>query len=88
MTERDIKELEWLRREVALASRLTDEQRILILSDLWETANSIRRTKSPEDIRREEAARRLRHRLGLTRFFRRPAVSAVGWAIPYPHRCG
>jgi hypothetical protein len=58
MTERDIREMEWLKREVALAARLTEADRVRIIEDLWETANAIRRSKSPEDIRREEDARR------------------------------
>lgn len=58
MTDRDSKELEWLRREVAAAAGLTDEDRIRILEDLLATADAIRRGKSPEDLRREEEARR------------------------------
>lgn len=58
MTERDILELECLKRDAALAARLTDEERIRIVEDLWETAQAIRRSKSPDEIRREESARR------------------------------
>ncbi|MEK9144162.1 MAG: hypothetical protein AAB339_00975 [Elusimicrobiota bacterium] len=68
MNDGDIREMEWLKREVALASRLSDEDRGRILSDLWETAAAIRRSKSPEDIRRDEAARRTLDAPGLARY--------------------
>ena len=58
MTERDRRELEWLRREVASAAGLTDADRIRILLDLLRTADAIRKTKSAEDLRREDEARR------------------------------
>ena len=68
MTSRDIQELEWLKREVALAANLTDKNRIEILDDLWKTIEAIRRSKSPEDIRREEDARRALDAPGRARF--------------------
>jgi hypothetical protein len=57
-TDRDRREREWLEREVALAARLSDADRIRILEDLWQTVEAIRATKSPEQIEREERVRR------------------------------
>lgn len=68
MNERDLRELEWLKSEVALAARLTDEDRIRILKDLEETVAAIRRSKSPEDIKQEEEVRRELDAPGKTRY--------------------
>ena len=57
MTEGERRELEWLRSEVALAADLTDADRIRIFRDLLRTAEVIQRTKSPEQLRREEEVR-------------------------------
>ena len=59
MDRRDQKEFEWLRREVALAARLTDADRVRILQDLLITADAIRAGKPADDLRREEEARRV-----------------------------
>lgn len=68
MTERDARELDWLKREVALAARLTDDDRVGILEDLWRTAQAIRCDKSSEELRREENARRLLEASGKRRY--------------------
>lgn len=52
-------ELEWLAREVRAAERLSDADRIRIFRDLLRTADAIRAMKTPEEIRREEEARRI-----------------------------
>jgi len=52
-------ERECLEDEVRLAATLTDRDRIRILRDLLETLEAIRRTKTPEDLEREEEARRV-----------------------------
>lgn len=54
-----VTEYDWLRREVAAAASLTDADRIRILRDLLRTIEAIRRTKTPEQLRREEEVRRL-----------------------------
>ncbi|MBI4564977.1 MAG: hypothetical protein HY716_09830 [Planctomycetes bacterium] len=59
MNERERRERAWLEREVALAACLTDADRIRILRDLLRTADAIRRSKSPEEIGRDEEVRRL-----------------------------
>ena len=58
MTERERRENEWLRDEVAMTAHLTDAERVHILFDLWETMELIRRTKSPEELQRDEEVRR------------------------------
>ena len=59
MTDRERREREWLEGEVRSAASLTDADRIRILRDLLRTADAIRRSKSPEQLRREEEVRRL-----------------------------
>jgi hypothetical protein len=54
-----ITEREWLEREAAWASRLTDQDRIRILRDLLRTVEAVRRTKSIEQLQREEEVRRI-----------------------------
>ena len=61
-------EKEWLRREAFLAASLTDEQRVEILCDLLATLEEIRRTKSAEQLRREEAVRRALDAPGRARY--------------------
>lgn len=51
--------MEWLAGETALAATLTDADRIRILRDLLRTADAIRKSKSPEELRREEEVRRI-----------------------------
>jgi len=51
------KERDWLAREVILAAGLTDRDRIRILCDLLETADAIRKCKTPEELQRDEAVR-------------------------------
>ena len=59
MTDRERREREWLESEVRLAAGLTDADRIRILRDLLRTAEAIRRTKPPEQLRREDEVRRI-----------------------------
>jgi hypothetical protein len=65
--ERARRERQWLRSEVALASGLDGAERIAILEDLWQTAELIRATKSPDQLRREELARQVLDAPGLER---------------------
>jgi hypothetical protein len=58
MTKGEDREREWLAQEVALSANLTDADRIRILRDLLRTADAIRRTKSADDLQREEEVRR------------------------------
>lgn len=58
MTERDQLERTWLEAEVRLAASLTDSDRIRILRDLLRTVDAIRRSKTPDEIRREDDVRR------------------------------
>jgi hypothetical protein len=51
------RERDWLEREVAFARTLSDADRIAILCDLIETIEEIRRTKTPEQLLREEQVR-------------------------------
>jgi hypothetical protein len=62
------REREWLEREAAMARRLTDADRIRILRDLLRTIDAIRRTKSPEPLRREEEVRRALDEPGRARY--------------------
>jgi len=59
MTERDRSERAWLESEVTLAAALTDGDRIRILRDLLRTADAIQRTKSADELNRDEEVRRL-----------------------------
>lgn len=52
-------ELDWLAREVKAASRLSDADRIRIFRDLLRTVDAIRATKTAEELRRDEEARRI-----------------------------
>jgi hypothetical protein len=58
VTESELREKEWLVSEAALASSLTDRDRIRILRDLLQTVDAIRKTKSPGELQREEEVRR------------------------------
>ncbi|MBI5851952.1 MAG: hypothetical protein HZB39_13140 [Planctomycetes bacterium] len=66
--ERLRRELEWLRREVAAAAGLSDADRVAILEDLWATAEAIRATTTPEQLERDEQARRVLDGPGLERY--------------------
>jgi hypothetical protein len=66
--ERLDREKERLVLEARIASTLTDADRIRILRDLLRTAEAIRRTKSPDELRREEEARRVLDGEGLRRY--------------------
>lgn len=59
MAGRVDREREWLESEVRLAAPLSDTDRIRILRDLLRTAEAIRRTKSPEQLLREEEVRHI-----------------------------
>ncbi|MCZ6795979.1 MAG: hypothetical protein O7J95_20415 [Planctomycetota bacterium] len=56
LTERERRER--LESDVRLAASLSDADRIRILRDLLRTVDAIRRGKSPEELRREDDARR------------------------------
>ena len=58
MTDGERLERDWLEGEVRLAASLSDADRIRILRDLLRTAEAIRRTKSAEELAREEEVRR------------------------------
>lgn len=58
MTEGERRERAWLEDEVRLAASLSDADRIRILRDLLRTAEAIQRTKSAEELAREEDVRR------------------------------
>jgi hypothetical protein len=62
------REREWLEADVAQAAALTDADRIRILRDLLRTAAAIQRTKSPDDLRRDEETRRAMDEPGLARY--------------------
>jgi hypothetical protein len=62
------REREWLEREVAATATLSDADRVRILRQLLETAEAIQRTKSPEQLEREEAVRRALDEEGLARY--------------------
>ena len=66
--EREQRERAWLEREVAMAANLTDADRIQILEDLWQTAEAIRATKSPDQFEREEQVRRELDEVGRARY--------------------
>jgi hypothetical protein len=59
MNERDHRERETLAAEVAVAAGLSDAERIAIFRDLLRTADAIRKSKSPQELQREEETRRL-----------------------------
>lgn len=59
MSEGKRREKEWLSSEVMRAASLSDADRIRILRDLLRTADAIRHTKAPDDLQREEEARRV-----------------------------
>lgn len=66
--DREAREIAWLEQEVARTAHLTDAERIAILEDLWTTVELIRATKSMEQLRREELARRRLDAPGLERY--------------------
>jgi hypothetical protein len=68
MSERERKEREGLAAEVAFAAGLSDADRIRILRDLLRTADAIRRSKSPDELQRDEEVRRLLEEDGRARY--------------------
>jgi hypothetical protein len=68
MNQRERKEWEWLAGEVAFAAGLSDADRIRILRDLLRTADAIRKSKSPEELRRDEEVRLLLEEPGRKRY--------------------
>jgi CelD/BcsL family acetyltransferase involved in cellulose biosynthesis len=68
MSERDRKEREGLAAEVAFAAGLSDADRIRILRDLLRTADAIRKSKSPDELRRDEEVRRILEEGGRVRY--------------------
>jgi hypothetical protein len=57
MNERDRREREGIAAEVALAAALSDADRVGILRDLLRTADAIRKSKSAEELQREDEVR-------------------------------
>jgi hypothetical protein len=68
MSERERKEREWLAAEVAFTASLTDADRIRILRDLLRTVDAIHKSKSVEELGRDEAVRRLLEEAGRERY--------------------
>jgi hypothetical protein len=68
MTERERLERESLAAEIAFAANLSDADRIRILRDLLRTADAIRKSKSAEELRRDEEIRRLLEEPGRQRY--------------------
>jgi hypothetical protein len=64
MSEGERKEREGLAAEVAFAAGLSDTDRIRIFRDLLRTADAIRRSKSQEELERDEEVRRLLEEVG------------------------
>jgi hypothetical protein len=58
MSPQERREHEGLAAEVEFAADLTDADRIRILRDLLRTADAICKSKSPEELRRDEEVRR------------------------------
>jgi len=58
MSTRELREQEGLAAEVEFAADLTDADRIRILRDLLRTADAIRKSKSAEELQRDEEVRR------------------------------
>lgn len=69
-SERDRRELAWLRADVARAARLTDADRVGILRDLLRTVAAVRKNKSADEIRRDEEVRRALDAPGRARYRR------------------
>jgi hypothetical protein len=68
MSERERKEREGLAAEVAFAAGFSDADRIRILRDLLRTADAIHKSKSLEQLRRDEEVRRLLEEAGRERY--------------------
>lgn len=69
MTDRELREREWLQHEVRWAASLSDADRIRILRDLLRTADAIRNSKTAEELERDdEVRRRLEEAPGLARY--------------------
>jgi len=68
MSERARREQEGLAAEVEFAADLTDVDRIRILRDLLRTADAIRKSKSAEELRRDEEVRRSLEEPGRQRY--------------------
>jgi hypothetical protein len=68
MSEREHREREGLAAEVAFAAGLSDADRIRILRDLLRTVDAIQKSKSVEELRRDEEVRRLLEEPGRQRY--------------------
>jgi hypothetical protein len=68
MSERARREQEGLAAEVEFAADLSDADRIRILRDLLRTADAIRKSKSAEELRRDEDVRRSLEEPGRQRY--------------------
>jgi hypothetical protein len=67
-SEREKREREWLVEEVARAASLTAADRVRILCDLFDVVEAIQRTKSKEQLAREEKVRCILDGEGLERY--------------------
>ena len=68
MSERVRREHEGLAGEVEFAADLTDADRIRIFRDLLRTADAINKSKSAEELRRDEEVRRSLEEPGRQRY--------------------
>ena len=68
MSPRERREQEGIAAEVKFAAGLTDADRIRILRDLLRTADAICKSKSPEELRRDEEVRRSLEEPGRQRY--------------------
>lgn len=64
------REREWLEREVEAARNLTDAERVRILEQLVLAAEAIRRSKTTDEILRDDEARRILDEPGRARYRR------------------
>jgi hypothetical protein len=68
MSERERREQEGLAREVEFAADLTDADRVGIFRDLLRTADAICKSKSAEELQRDEEVRRSLEEPGRQRY--------------------
>lgn len=68
MNARERRELEGLTAEVEFAAALTDADRIRIFRDLLRTADAINKTKSANELQRDEEVRRVFEEPGRQRY--------------------
>lgn len=68
MSDRESRERDGLRAEVEFAANLTDADRVRIFRDLLRTADGIRKSKSTEELLRDEEVRRSLEEPGRQRY--------------------